>query len=415
MTSMKQNSNPSTPRATKNLCLEALHDIFPEADIADLRYRINAKFQEHVELSEQLKMLLEQSQMGRKLKSRIGNDIKIQPWDRFRSRDYVKAVEFNLKSWRHKISSWIFPRPKSEESGAVPRLGPTGCRELDEELWELGRLGRVDQATSDLAVAQALNEKQYEEINGLLECECCFGDYTFEMMAACCQGHLFCHNCVANAAKEGLYGQTTSLVKEKGSIRCLSSIADPPCDGYLPLDLISQVLPEEILRAMEDKFIEDDIAHCGMPIAKCPFCTYAEVDEIPPWNLRKEAAYASVALSLFLASASVWIVMILLLGLIFAVSCIYLFQTIAASEPVYIETVVSLLVNKAVKKQYETKRSQMFQCRNSSSICGRKSCRNCGKEWKAFHRCFENEEEALRLCVENAMASAIKRTVFRMA
>ncbi|KAK6531603.1 hypothetical protein TWF694_002787 [Orbilia ellipsospora] len=445
MTTIKQTPNPSTPRATRNQCLDVLHEVFPEADVADLRYRINAKFQEHVELSEQLKMLLEQSQMGRKLKPRTGNDVKMQPWERFRSREYVKAAEFNLrkefkslsrstilavmaennnhytksrtilvdinrKSWRHKITSWIFLRPKSDEPRAVPKLGPTGSQELDEELWELGRPGRVEQAISDLAIAQALNEKQYEEIKGLLECECCFGDYTFEMMAACCQGHLFCHNCVTNAAKEGLYGQTTSLVKEKGSIRCLSSIADPPCDGYLPLNLMSQVLPEEMLRAMEDKFIEDDIACCAMPIAKCPFCTYAEVDEIPPWSLRRGAAYASAALTLFLASASVWIVIILLLGLVFAVSCVYLFQAFAANEPVYIETVISVLVNKAVKNQYETRRGQMFHCRNSSSICGRKSCRNCGKEWKAFHKCFENEAEALRLCVENAMAAAIKRT-----
>ncbi|KAF3922958.1 hypothetical protein ABW20_dc0102014 [Dactylellina cionopaga] len=437
---------PNAPLATRNRCLEALHEIFPEADVVDLRYLIvNSKFQEHVELPEQLKMLLEQSQMGRKLKTRPGNKEDLQLSERFRSQEYIKAVESNLrkefknlsrstilavmaennnhymnsrtilieinkKSWRHKIASWIFLRPKSEEPKAIPKLGPTGCKELDEELWELGQSGRVEQVASDLALAQSLNEKQYEETGGLLECECCFGDYAFEMMAACCRGHLFCHVCVTNAAKEGVYGQTTSLIKEKGSIRCLSSIADPPCDSHMPLDLVAQALPEDILRAMEDKFTEDDVTHCGLPIAKCPFCMYAEVDEIPCWTIRRGAAYTSAALVLFLASANFWVVLVPALAALLAVGYIYLFEVFSARETLYIEVVLSGLLTQAVKKRYEMARGQMFQCRNSSSVCRRKSCRNCGKEWKAFHKCFENEEEALRLCVENAMAAAIKRT-----
>ncbi|EPS40818.1 hypothetical protein H072_5298 [Dactylellina haptotyla CBS 200.50] len=445
MASLQKGSNPpAPPRATKNQCLETLHEIFPDADVADLRYRINSKFQEHVELSEQLKTLLEQSQMGRKLKLRAGNVELLKPWEKFRSKEYVRAVEYNLrkdfknlsrstilavmaennnnysksrailfdinrKSWRSKITSWIFLRPKSEEPKAIPKPGPTGCKELDDELWELGKNVRTEQATFDLAIAQQLNEKQYEETGALLECECCFGDYAFEMMAACCHGHLFCHTCVTNAAKEGIYGQTTSLVKEKGSIRCLSSIADPPCDGYLPLDLVAQSLPEEILRALEDKFTDDNITHCGLPIAKCPFCMYAEVDEVPPWALCKGTVYTSMAITLFLASASLWFVLVPMLAGLLAVGYIYIFEVVSAHEALYVEAMLAKLMARAVKKQYEIKRGQMFQCRNSA-LCGKKSCRDCGKEWKAFHKCFENEEEALRLCVENAMAAAIKRT-----
>ncbi|KAJ6258445.1 E3 ubiquitin-protein ligase [Drechslerella dactyloides] len=429
----------------RNLCLETLHEIFPDADLGDLRHRINSKFQEHIELSEQLKMLLEQSQMGRKLKNNVGNNETLQPWTRFRSREYIKAAETNLrrefkslsrstilavmaennnhymksrailidinrKSWRSKIASWLLLRPRPEEPRAIPRIVATGCKELDDELWELGHADRAKQASSDLAVAQDLNEKQYEEAGALLECECCFGDYAFEMMSACCHGHLFCHTCVVNAAKEGVYGQTTSLVKEKGSLRCLSSVADPPCDGYIPLDLVSRALPDDMLRAMEDKLTEDDLAHCGLPMAKCPFCKYAEADEIPTWAVRKGAAYATAVLAFILLSASPSIVFIAAAALLLALGYVYMFEVVAAHQPVYLEDVISGLTMRAVKEQFEKRREQMFQCRNSRAVCGKKSCRDCGKEWKAFHKCFENEEEALRLCVENAMAAAIKRT-----
>ena len=84
------------PLRLRNQCLDALHELFPEADVGDLRYRINSKFQENTELSEQLKMLLEQSQMGRKLKKRAGNSETLQPWEMFRSDEYVKAVEYHL-------------------------------------------------------------------------------------------------------------------------------------------------------------------------------------------------------------------------------------------------------------------------------------------------------------------------------
>ncbi|EWC47203.1 hypothetical protein DRE_03322 [Drechslerella stenobrocha 248] len=435
----------SPPHQLRNRCLETLHEMFPEADLGDLRYRINSKFQEHLELSEQLKMLLEQSQMGRKLKrGASGNEI-IQPWAKFRSKDYIKAVEYNLrkefknlsrstilavmaennhhymksriilidinrKSWRHKIASWIPFRSQPEEPKTIPKTVTTGCKELDDELWELSRAERAEQASSDLLLALDINEKQYEEAGAMLECECCFGDYAFEMMSACCYAHLFCHNCVLNAAKEGVYGQTTSLVKEKGSIRCLSSVADPQCGGYIPLEIVAQALPQEIFRAMGDKLIEDDIAHCGLPMAKCPFCMYAEADEIPEWTIRKGMAYSTLILLVFLASSSILIVMVPVLAGLLALSYIYLFEAISAHETVYIDAMVSKLTKQAAKKQYEKRREQMFQCRNSSDVCGKRSCRDCGKEWKAFHKCFENEEEALRLCVENAMAVAIKRT-----
>ncbi|KAF3938917.1 hypothetical protein ABW19_dt0200674 [Dactylella cylindrospora] len=445
---MASTDNPPHDPALQrsNQCLEALHEIFPEADVGDLRYRINAKFKEHIELSEQLKMLLEQSQMGKQFKQQPGGSGNLQPWERFRSQDYVKAVEQNLrkefknlskstilavmaennnhyarsrtiliditkKSWRHKITSWFSLRPKTEEFKAIPKLNQTGCKELDDEIWELGKGQREEQSVSDHAAAQELNEKEYEEAGDSLECECCFGDYAFEAMAACCHGHLFCHSCVEHAAKEGVYGQTTSLIREKGSLRCLSSVADPPCDGYIPLDLVSKALPEEILRAMEDKFTEDDITTSGLPIAKCPFCMYAEADEIPSWKMRKDTAYGSIALAIFLVTTSFILFILPATMMLAAVGYIYVIEALSSIEPVHMENVAKDLMNHAVKRQWEKKRGQMFQCRNSAEVCAKKSCRDCGKEWKPFHKCFENEEEALRLCMENAMAAAIKRTV----
>ncbi|KAI0241054.1 hypothetical protein L0F63_006850 [Massospora cicadina] len=50
----------------------------------------------------------------------------------------------------------------------------------------------------------------------------------------------------------------------------------------------------------------------------------------------------------------------------------------------------------------------MLQCQ--SPDCGKLSCRLCFQQCLPSHRCLENERDALRLKVEQAMADAVKRT-----
>jgi hypothetical protein len=55
------------------------------------------------------------------------------------------------------------------------------------------------------------------------------------------------------------------------------------------------------------------------------------------------------------------------------------------------------------------RRGNVFKCQNPD--CGKTSCLSCNRESRPFHKCYEREQDSLRLFVEKAMADAVKRTV----
>ena len=55
-------------------------------------------------------------------------------------------------------------------------------------------------------MALGINEQEYEETGQMIECGCCFGEYPFESMIQCYDGHLFCQSCLHQYAKESVFG-----------------------------------------------------------------------------------------------------------------------------------------------------------------------------------------------------------------
>jgi hypothetical protein len=306
------------------------------------------------------------------------------------SRSRATLAEIAAKSWRFSFSQLFRRAPREPEYG-----GSTGCKELDDELFELARPAREAQIAGDRAIAVLLNEAEAAAASALLECECCFGDYAWEDMVACTGGHFFCHTCLRRSVQESIFGQgKKNLLPEKSSVCCLSSTAQPPCTEFVHPGVLRAVLPEELYYSLESRSAQESLEKSGLALVRCPFCGYAEVDELQSYRIRRPI----VALAgLFVTTVFFLLpygkqILLLLSFLLLSLPC-------SATIP---------HVKKAMHNMALRRRGTLFRCENPR--CKRGSCITCGKEWLPFHKCYEKEEDAARIFIEKAMADAVKRT-----
>jgi len=313
-----------------------------------------------------------------------------------RSRETLAAIA--ARSWRFSISNFFRRSPRNSASPLDPNIASTGCKELDDELFELGRPAREAQVVSDRTVAVRINEEEHAAAQSLLECECCFGDYAWEEIVACTAGHFFCHTCLRRSVQECVFGQGKSLIPEKNSVRCLSSTPLVPCEEFVPADILHAVLPEDIYNSLEDRAASDALEKSGLKLIRCPFCGYAEVDELLPHRIKPVA----IGILALIAALALTLLSNLPPGLLLTLLAIP--TSLLLTFPLAVRTRIDLALHAVALRR----RGTLFKCANSR--CARESCITCGKEWLPFHRCYEKEEDAARIYVERAMADAIKRT-----
>lgn len=329
--------------------------------------------------------------------------------------DYTRTrttlSDIALKSWRFSFASFF--RGSRVSTQTEPYVASTGNDELDTEISALLKPARDKQISADRAIAQLLNEAEHAAASDLVECECCYGDYAWDEIAACGAAHFFCHGCLLKSVQEGLYGQGRNLVGEMCSVRCLSSSATPPCDAFVPLDLLEAVLPRDVFQHLEDKTAADSLDRCGLDLVKCPFCTYAEVVPASSYRFKRSAAAIACIAAAILAALiplALGAVLFTLAYILFTVAVQPLFPTGTAASMGGWLAAASLWarVERAARKLERRRRGMLFRC---AGRCGRESCVECAKEWTPFHRCYEKEEDGVRIFVERAMADAVKRTV----
>ncbi|KAI1324019.1 hypothetical protein F5Y16DRAFT_402867 [Xylariaceae sp. FL0255] len=339
-------------------------------------------------------------------------------------------VDLSSKSWKFAISSILFRRKpvttseaethplvswKLSANGALaPAIKATGNAELDRELFgelilPLKSRERETREKSDRAMAVSIQTEEAEACEALYECSCCFTDSCFEEFTSCsANGHMICFRCVQQSINEAVFGQgwQRSIHKGTGALRC-PAVSSIECEGCVSLDHIRRAMTDfekgaEILGKLDQRLAEHDLISTGLSLIRCPFCNYAEVDDLylPEDARRPKLRVAS------LPNAILILMIILLSPASFVIPVIGLVLFLLSLNNRF-RDVVSQHFADAYTRLQRRQRGFKFICQNIA--CGRASCLSCSKAWVDIHVCHESSLIALRTQVEQAMSMAIKR------
>ncbi|CAJ1075874.1 E3 ubiquitin-protein ligase RNF216 [Xyrichtys novacula] len=117
----------------------------------------------------------------------------------------------------------------------------------------------------DFLLALQVNEDEYKKDGQLIECGCCFGEFAFEKMTQCSDGHLFCKECLIKYAQEAVFGSG------KSELSCMEG----GCPCSYPVCELEKVLPENILCRYYERQAEEAVAAtCADELVRCPFCNF---------------------------------------------------------------------------------------------------------------------------------------------
>ena len=352
-------------------------------------------------------------------------------------------VSLSEKSWRYTLSSLFrrkapSPAPaaaaaaadaqnhplvtwKSTGRGAiVPTIRRTGNDELDAELFNtlvrpLRERARHEQEERDKELAQFLNNEEAAELDATHECGCCFTDGAFEEFTSCdAEGHLLCLRCVQHALSEAVFGQGWLSVDEAaGALRCLAVDGDG-CPGRVGAEHLRRAaldMPkgEDVLRRFDQRLAEQSLLAANVPLLRCPFCDYAEVDELylPPGATALRLRLTNIVNLAFLILCVGTIPFVLPTLILATVACLLLSPTTQPGPYLATEW------RAALQRHHRRRRGQKFTC--LSPQCSRASCLSCQKQWADVHVCNESSLVSLRTQVEQAMSAAVKRVCPRCA
>jgi hypothetical protein len=344
-------------------------------------------------------------------------------------------IALSSKSWRFSLSS-LFLRRKpissleaehhplviwqsTGQGSIIPALKVTGSPDLDKELFEslilpIQQRMLTEREEKDHALAVELNNNEAEANGALQDCECCFTATAFEELTACDDGgHFICFQCVRHSVNEAIFGQgwQRNIDLDTGTLRCVAAMSDD-CQGSIPQDLVCRAFNEdksgkEVLRKLDERLVEDSLLKTNLPLIRCPFCSYAEIDELylpesqRSWRLKRigpSSLYTLVILILGVGMIPFLLPMFLLFSFLFL---------LVSSRQTFGDFAVGHF-NASITRLRRKRLGLKFVCQNKQ--CGRTSCISCSKAWTDIHICHESSLLALRTQVELAMSLAIKRT-----
>lgn len=306
----------------------------------------------------------------------------------------------------------------------MPLLVKTKSTELDQELYEsliVPELEkqRKEQVAQDFELAVKWNETEAEEAGEMYDCECCFIPNPLEHMSTChISGHYICFRCIRFAVNAALYDQgwARNINTQLYTLRCIAPMTDGTdnCPGCVPLSSVKRALLEEqdgldTFNKLNERFASDSLLKSQLPLIRCPFCSYAEIDDLalPSTNL-----FADIKLRrmpIILASVpflELLCFQIFRLGLQILLLGISIFALLNYLLPTPFNILAP--IESALRRIHLKRRGLRFQC--FSPTCARASCLSCSAPWHDPHTCYSSQLTSLRLTLERATTDAIKRT-----
>ncbi|KAG9042305.1 hypothetical protein FS837_011031 [Tulasnella sp. UAMH 9824] len=161
----------------------------------------------------------------------------------------------------------------------VPTPRPKGKGNFKSEEFESERKAILDALAAEQEPGphdgdqrpEASNSKQTdqtegdEEVEGGIECGCCFAEYAFENMVQCPEAHLFCKTCARRTAEEAI-GSRKPVIRCMDQDGCQLEFAASEIRRFLDskaFDLLEKIKAE---RAVTDACLEAFIKENGCPL-----------------------------------------------------------------------------------------------------------------------------------------------------
>ncbi|KAI0022756.1 hypothetical protein F4780DRAFT_732895 [Xylariomycetidae sp. FL0641] len=341
-------------------------------------------------------------------------------------------LEMHKKTWKHFFTDVVFRQKpiRSDEarehplviwkssgnSSHFPSIKATGNAQLDRELFTalILPIQRREQAITeekDRAFAKSLRDAEAEACEAIQECACCFTDSVAEDFTTCTSGqHMVCFRCVQHSINEAVFGQgwQRMIKKDTGTLVC-PALSNPECVGCISSGDIERALRAEkkgpeILAQLDQRQAELGLAASGLPLMRCPYCSYAEVDD----------CYTSRGMLPPKPNTSTLLVTVLLVGLIslpfLPLPLSLLVLTLFGAQfrlGASLRDTISWNIQAARSRLERRRRGLKFVCQNPA--CGRSSCISCSRAWVDIHNCNKRSTTSLRLAMESAMSLAVTR------
>ena len=326
------------------------------------------------------------------------------------------------RSWRLSFKSlmrWKKAKPMSHfmlqrRRSSLKELGTlslkeSGSVELDEELCRTVLNPILDHETKryerhDWELANSLNEEGAIHCGATFECQCCFDEAAFESIAFCSIGeHMLCFKCIQNTVVAALYGQAwaRSIDHQRSQLACFAP-ASKPCTGCIPNYLTKRAIlqtrgGQQMWDSLDQRFAKEAMQIQQARFVRCPFCSYAEVDDV---------CYPQGSPRFKPKGINSWSNLLLFFVVLFATALFcwqYFWLSFFFSMP-RLRPCCKRAFELLARKRHLGLR---FLCR--SSRCSQASCRICRALWHDPHKCNEREELTLRIAIEAARSAAMKR------